>query len=83
MPRCLRKGANLSVGLPAVQCWMTILIAEQSAHVALRVANRALVLETGLPGIPGVRECADRRVRHKESMLRSGFLKHEAKEERP
>jgi branched-chain amino acid transport system ATP-binding protein len=26
---------------------MTILIAEQSAHVALRVANRALVLETG------------------------------------
>jgi branched-chain amino acid transport system ATP-binding protein len=26
---------------------MTILIAEQSAHVALKVANRALVLETG------------------------------------
>lgn len=26
---------------------MTILIAEQSAHVALKVADRALVLETG------------------------------------
>ena len=32
---------------------MTILIAEQSAHVALKVANRALVLETGRAAFEG------------------------------
>jgi branched-chain amino acid transport system ATP-binding protein len=32
---------------------MTILIAEQSAHVALKVANRALVLETGRVAFQG------------------------------
>lgn len=32
---------------------MTILIAEQSAHVALKVANRALVLETGRVAFEG------------------------------
>ena len=32
---------------------MTILIAEQSAHVALKVADRALVLETGRVAFQG------------------------------
>jgi ABC-type branched-subunit amino acid transport system ATPase component len=41
------RALNLNVGLLAFNVGMTKLIAEQSVHVTLRVANRALALRTG------------------------------------